>query len=548
MSIIIYDKKTQKGNFDNNGFAALDECIKCEVNEEQNADYSLELQYPSTSSKAKYFVKYNIIKVDGQLFRIFKVEKEYKGQKIYYVWANHIFYDLAYDFIENVTVSNDSVKTAMIKAIQGRQFDTVYALDSDIVIAGSINYVEINPVQAIFNIIDTWGLGYLKRDNFDIKILNSSGNDNGVLIKYGKNIQGIKVTNDATEIVTKLYPVGNNGITLTEKYINIVNWNGSDYPPFPIIKKVQFNADDEPTLRILAQDAANTIGLERTTIEVDFMELSRTKEYENYKQLEMVRVGDTVTLSHSELNLNVKVPVIRITNDKLTGKNTKVTLGQPKKTVQDLSSMLQTVKDDFGNQVAKAIPSMMYYSNAAALSITTTALQAIYLGVTAVANTNLTLLLALYGSASQACTLTIEIQLDNADISFTPKQKLQQGDNTIGIPLGIPQTKAGAHYIGVFLKVDGGTFIIPNFNLQCLVDGRNLQGGLSSEPPHAEVSITYKKDLLGMMQHIQNIALSTTSSLQAPDQSIINISVSASTSISSIQSYNIISSNNITFK
>lgn len=542
--ICIYDKKTQKGNFDNNGLAVLDECIKCDINEEQNGDYSLEMQYPSTSGKAKYFVKYNIIKANDQLFRIYKVEKEYKDQKIISLWAKHIFYDLTYDFIENVTVSNESIKTAMIKTIQGRQFDTIYTMNSDILISGSINFVQTNPAQAMFNILDTWGCGYLKRNNFDIKILNSPGNDNGVQIKYGKNIQGIKVTNDSTEVVTKLYPVGNNGVTLTEKYINIVDWDGSDYPPFPIIKKVQFNADDEPTLRIMAKDAANTIGIERTTIEVDFVELTRTKEYENYRKLEIVNVGDTVTLIHSSLNLNVKVPVIRITLDVLTGKNTKVTLGQPKKPVQDLSSMLQTVKDDLGNEVAQAIPSMMYYSNAANLTIGTASLQTMYLGVTAVANTNLTLLLAIYGSATQACTLTIEIQLDNADISFTPKQKLQQGDNTIGIPLGIPQTKAGAHYIGVFLKVDGGTFAIPAFNLQCMVDGRNLQGGLSAEPPHAEVSITYNKDLSGMIQHLQALIFSQSYSFQVPMQ--INNSFAVGTGI--IQSHSINTSNSIIFK
>ena len=80
----------------------------------------------------------------------------------------------------------------------------------------------------------------------------------------------------------------------------------------------------------------------------------------------------------------------------------------------------------------------------------------------------------------------MQIQLDNKEIPFTPKQKLQQGDNTIGIPLGIPQVSQGAHYIAVFLKADTGTLSIPMFNLQRMIDGRNLQGGLNSDPPHAE--------------------------------------------------------------
>jgi phage-related protein len=85
--------------------------------------------------------------------------------------------------------------------VHGRQFESVYTLDSDIVIAGSIDFTQINPAQAMFNIIATWGYGYLKRDNFDIKILILSGIDTGVLIKYGENIQGIKVTNDSTDVL-----------------------------------------------------------------------------------------------------------------------------------------------------------------------------------------------------------------------------------------------------------------------------------------------------------------------------------------------------------
>lgn len=487
--ICIYNKKTTKGNFNNNGLAVLNECTKCEVTEELNGDYSLYIEYPVDSKKVQYFDKYNIIKIDdGQLFRIYKYKKDDKS-KIVQVWALHIFYDLSYYFIENISALTCSIKTAMTKALVN-DLPSIYTVDSDIVISGSINFIEENPAQAMFSIIKTWGTGELKRDNYDIKILSSIGNDDGVTVRYGKNIQGIDIIYDSTEIVTKLYPVGNNNLILSEKYINIVNWSGDEYPPFPIIKKVQFDADDEPTLRTLAQESANTIGLERVTIEVDFLELSKTKEYENYEQLERVNIGDTVTLSYSKWNINVKVPVVKIVRDRLTGLNTKVTLGQPKKSLQDVNALIKTTTDELGNKVAQALSSMMYYSNVTALAISTTTIQAIYLGVTAVSNTNLTCLISIYGVASAANTLTINIQLDNSNIAFVPKQKLQQGDNVIGIPLGIPQVQCGAHYLSINLTVDTGTFSIPAFNCQCMIDGRNLQGGLSAELPHAEVKET----------------------------------------------------------
>ena len=60
--IYVYDKKTARGNFDNNGLAVLDECLMAEINQELNGDYSLEIEYPAQSKKAQYLEELNIIK------------------------------------------------------------------------------------------------------------------------------------------------------------------------------------------------------------------------------------------------------------------------------------------------------------------------------------------------------------------------------------------------------------------------------------------------------------------------------------------------------
>ncbi|MCG4579346.1 hypothetical protein L0O71_03895, partial [Clostridium cochlearium] len=80
--ICIYDKKTTKGNFENNGLGVLDEVISCFITEELNGDYELELEYSAKGRKAKYLEEWNIIKADGQLFRIYRVEKISKEIKI----------------------------------------------------------------------------------------------------------------------------------------------------------------------------------------------------------------------------------------------------------------------------------------------------------------------------------------------------------------------------------------------------------------------------------------------------------------------------------
>ncbi|WP_333861423.1 phage tail spike protein [Clostridium sp.] len=319
--ICIYDKKTTKGNFNNNGLGVLSEAISCYVTEELNGEFSLELEYPASSKKSKYLVEWNIIKADGQLFRIYMVEKDSDDKNIIKVWAKHIFYALSYYFIESIEGKNCSVKTALEKSLIGDLL-TIYTVDSDIITANSISLEEKNPVEAIFSIINIWECGELKRDNFDIKILTSIGKDAGVLIAQGKNISGLKFNIDTTSVVTKLYPVGKDGIKLTEKYISVPNWDSEKYPPFPIIKKVEFkDAEDEVTLRLLTQEAASVIGLSKVSIDVDFVELSKTKEYENYKHLQTANIGDTVIVRHKDFEIDVKVPVVKIKKDILTGVN-----------------------------------------------------------------------------------------------------------------------------------------------------------------------------------------------------------------------------------
>lgn len=145
--------------------------------------------------------------------------------------------------------------------------------------------------------------------------------------------------------------------------------------------------------------------------------------------------------------------------------------------------------DQYSSQAINAqLPSLLYYTNPSQITVVNAETQAVYLGVTAVQSSNLSVSLVIYGTSTAISTLTITIQLDSTNIPFTPlKQKLQVGDFIIGIPFTIPQVGQGAHYLGVKLQVDLGTVTINTNMLQITVDGRYLSGGLSPDLPHAEV-------------------------------------------------------------
>ena len=102
----IYTENTT--SFTNNGLGFLTDVISCYIIDEINGNYELNMEYAINGHLSEYLVKENIIKckvADGteQLFRIKVVEKTFKTIKI---TAQHIFYDLLNNFLEETFPQN----------------------------------------------------------------------------------------------------------------------------------------------------------------------------------------------------------------------------------------------------------------------------------------------------------------------------------------------------------------------------------------------------------------------------------------------------------
>lgn len=337
--INIYNRKETV--FVGNGLAVLNECKECIIKEKLNNEYELTLSYPLSSKKAEYIQQYNVIKADGQLFRIYNTDKD---SKVGIVTANarHIFYDLLNYMVEDRIAANKTCQEAMDIMIQEMGLDTIYSVESDITSLAIQSVVQRNGVEAMFLIVNAWQ-GEIIRDNFNIKINISKGSDKGVHIRYGKNVIGINETLNCDNVVTRIYPVGANGITLPEKYLTNDLWQNSDYPSFALLRKVEFSdAENEQTLQSAAQKYLGEHAVPDVNYKIDFIKLEQTEEYKNYKSLEEVDVGDIVTVKHSILGINIKVKVIGIEKDILSAKNTKVELGQPLETIDAYITELAT--------------------------------------------------------------------------------------------------------------------------------------------------------------------------------------------------------------
>ena len=301
-------------NFNNNGLGFLKDCLSAKVTEVLNGDMYLEFSYPVNAAMSEYLVEENIVKCNVgnnnyQLFRIKKIEKNFRKINVY---AWHIFYDLLNNFIEDTSPRDLSCSAFGEWILSKTNFASPFSFYTDISAIASARYVRRNPIECFMGDIENSMVNIfqaeIERDNFLIKLLSRRGNDNHVKLVFGKNINDIKITTDITAMYTRIMPVGFDGLKLPEVYVDSPLIN--NYPT-PKIAKVEFQnikydpedpdafSDIEDAYQAL-RDAANALysaGLDKPdiNIKIDWLELSKTEQYKNYQALETVHLGDTIT-------------------------------------------------------------------------------------------------------------------------------------------------------------------------------------------------------------------------------------------------------------
>ena len=482
----VYDKNTSKDMLlTRNGIASLNKASKCIIKEKLNGEYELELEYPLDDTKVKHLDKWNIIKADNQLFRIYKTNEDMINHTIN-VSARHIFYDLDDGFMIDNRAENKTVKQAMEIALRCDDLDKLFTVDSDIEDINTLYMVEQSPLTSMFEIINRWKKGELIRDNFNITIRNDVTYSSGIEIRYKKNMLSLNKETDIDRICTRIYPKGKNGITLTEKYISVPNIKvgAINSPPREKTKLVKFEeAEDVVTLRKLAEKYVEKLAFPFENIKVDFLDITTLEKYENIEGLKQVKVGDVVDVYHDLYNKHYKFKCIYIEKDLLNGANTKVELGEIREYFENLDF------SEVYNAIEASKPVLYFYRNDDDLTVNSIDYtQLFYEGISVNSNTHLKLYIALNGVTETENILDIQILLNNNPIEFEPKHKLNIGNNVIGIPLAIPALQAGeAYYLSVKVKTDTGTFFMPKFNAQIFAEGVGLDGGMVTDKPHIEV-------------------------------------------------------------
>lgn len=314
------------------------------VHKVDNGDYDLDLVTDTTYTD--YIKPNNLIiaptPTGEQPFRIITVENT--GSRIT-AKAKHKYYDTSRYIIADSYIVNNTCNYALDHLNSATDEETPFTTLSDVTGLNSYRCVRKTLNEAINEVLNRWG-GHLVRDNNDIKILTSIGADNGVTIRYGKNLKEISVKYDWSTVCTKLLPVGKDGFTLDNLYV----FADVQYE-LPYTQTISFQQDinredyesDEQYTQALREDL--TLQAKNYLNVYQFPTINYTLSANLEK---ITDIGDVIEVIDERLGINVTTRVMSFTYDCILGQYTEVQFGN---TVPSLKNLLQTINNNIKDNI-----------------------------------------------------------------------------------------------------------------------------------------------------------------------------------------------------
>lgn len=151
-----------------------------------------------------------------QAFRIQNPVK--KDRKISFA-ANHVIFDADNYLLEDVRPSHLSPVAYLTWCNDRTDTKSPFLIGGTATGYGTNYFIRKTLLYAFQQAEETFQT-YYDVDNYSIRIMDMIGNDNGFSVAYGKNIQGITITEDWSEVCTKLLPVGSDELLLPETYLS----------------------------------------------------------------------------------------------------------------------------------------------------------------------------------------------------------------------------------------------------------------------------------------------------------------------------------------
>lgn len=346
---ILYSPTTT--SFTTGGIGKLIDAGSCIVTEERNGSYELEMTYPITGHLYDEIKQRSIIFAkpspaqSEQPFRVYRITKPLN--KVVTIYAAHISYDLSGIPVKNFT--SQSVQAALTALTTSSVISNPFTFWSDKTNSGVMEIETPTPCRTILsNILDVYG-GEYEFDKYTVKLHSLRGFDNGVSIKYGKNLTDLEQDENCSNVYTGVLPYWTGNETTISG--SVVNAPGTY--DFTRILPVDFTSDfeEQPSTTQLANAAtnyisANNIGIPEVNLTVSFVHLNQTEEYKNLGIFERVELGDTIKVEFAAMGVSSTARCVKTVYNALLERYDNVELGEVKKGLADtISSQSSSIID-----------------------------------------------------------------------------------------------------------------------------------------------------------------------------------------------------------
>lgn len=345
MKPILFD--SGETDFTSNGLGRLSDCTSCVVTEERNGAYELEMEYPITGVHYSDIQDSRIIYAPHddtkkrQPFRIYKISKPISG--IVTVNARHLTYDLSTIPVKPFSASS------CVEALQGLKNNALTACPFEFWTDKSVKapFALTTPASARSmlggtsgSILDVYGTGEYEWDGYTVKLHLHRGADNGVTIRYGKNLTDIESEETSEDTYDGVVPYWVSQDKFVMLSTDPIVWRDGSGKVKAVPLDLSNNWKDAPTeaqLRAAAETyvKGNAVNSIRQNIKIDFVPLWQTEEYKDVAPLQRVKLCDTVTVKHPQLGISATAKVVSTKYNALTERYDEIELGNSKTDLAD---------------------------------------------------------------------------------------------------------------------------------------------------------------------------------------------------------------------
>ena len=338
---IIYE--SNETQFTSNGLGRLQDVISCEVVEERNGIYELEFQYPISGRNYDLITLGRIVAVthddsgDVQPFDLVSVSRPIDG--IVTFKGVHISYRLNKITIGAVGAVDWNTLINTVIGLGAKPTIEPFRISTDTPLEGTIPAFKGGAVTSVRQILggvegsvlDTFG-GEFEFDKFQVNLYRSRGEQKDYAIRYGLNMVDYNESIDYSATFNKCVPywVGDEVIVMGDEV-------DSGVPPFngidncvPLDLTDRF--ENKPTKSKLNQAALSYMAANKTynpahNIQVDFIRLQDSPEYERFASLLTCKLCDQIKVIFPRYNTEEYFKIVRVSWDPLKERYNSMELG-----------------------------------------------------------------------------------------------------------------------------------------------------------------------------------------------------------------------------